>query len=49
MRAEKNGVNAILFHAARRSLGTMGVVTLLEVRLVQATEGVEVSYWPIRV
>lgn len=39
--------NADLFHAAAGSLGTMGVITLLEIKLVDATKFVELTYHPI--
>lgn len=42
--ATKGGKNADLFNAARCSLGTLGVVTLLKIRLTKAEDCVLVSY-----
>ena len=39
--------NPDLFHAAASSFGTLGVVTLLEVQLVEATTYVELTYHPV--
>ncbi|KAK2757327.1 hypothetical protein FQN54_004841 [Arachnomyces sp. PD_36] len=39
--------NVDLFHGAAGSLGTLGVITLLEIRLVDATDLVELTYHPI--
>ncbi|KAF2114995.1 24-dehydrocholesterol reductase-like protein precursor [Lophiotrema nucula] len=44
VRAEKGGDNADLFSMARCALGTLGVVTLLTVRLIEAKDFVEVTY-----
>ncbi|KAF2703935.1 FAD-binding domain-containing protein [Pleomassaria siparia CBS 279.74] len=44
VQAVKGGKNADLFDAARCSMGTLGVVTLLKVRLVDAKPFVEVTY-----
>lgn len=44
VRAVKGGENADLFDAARCSLGTLGVVTLLKVRLREAKDSVLVTY-----
>ncbi|KAF2870517.1 24-dehydrocholesterol reductase-like protein precursor [Massariosphaeria phaeospora] len=44
VRAEKGGLNADLFESARCSLGTLGVVTLLKVRLIEAKKYVELTY-----
>lgn len=39
--------NADLFHGAAGAMGSLGVVTLLEVRLIPATRYVRTSYYPI--
>lgn len=39
--------NVDLFHGAAGSLGTLGVITLLEIKLVDATKFVELTYHPI--
>lgn len=39
--------NADLFHAAAGSLGTFGVTTLVELKLQEAKEFVETTYWPV--
>lgn len=44
VRARKDGEDSELFNAARCSLGTMGVVTLLQVRLVKAPGAVLMTY-----
>lgn len=44
VKAVKDGENSELFNAARCSLGTMGVVTLLKVRLVKAPGAVQLTY-----
>jgi hypothetical protein len=44
VRAFNGGENAELFNAARCSLGTLGVVTLLKVRLTEAKDSVLLSY-----
>ena len=44
VRAEKHGKNSELFNAARCSLGTMGVVSLLKVQLTEAPGAVQLSY-----
>ena len=44
VKAVKGGENADLFDAARCSLGTLGVVTLLKVRLREAKDSVLVRY-----
>jgi delta24-sterol reductase len=44
VRAVKGAENAELFDAARCSLGTLGVVTLLKVRLTEAQDSVLLSY-----
>lgn len=44
VRAVKSGENSELFNAARCSLGTMGVVTLLKVGLHSAPGAVEMTY-----
>ncbi|MCJ1227991.1 hypothetical protein MMC12_004650 [Toensbergia leucococca] len=36
-----------LFYGAAGSLGTLGVVTLLEVRLIQSKQYVELTYYPV--
>ncbi|EME86567.1 uncharacterized protein MYCFIDRAFT_130471 [Pseudocercospora fijiensis CIRAD86] len=40
--------NADLFRGAAGAMGTLGVVTSVEVRLVQATKFVELTYHPVR-
>lgn len=42
--AKHNGVNSDLFDAARCTLGTMGVITLLEVRLTEVKDAVQLEY-----
>jgi delta24-sterol reductase len=44
VRATKRGKNSDLFNAARCSLGTLGVITLLKVRLTQAKDAVQLVY-----
>lgn len=44
VRAVKDGEHSELFNSARCSLGTMGVVTLLKVRLVKAPGAVHLTY-----
>ncbi|KAL1612892.1 hypothetical protein SLS60_001122 [Paraconiothyrium brasiliense] len=44
VRAVKGGLNADLFDAARCSLGTLGVVTLVKMRLREAKDSVLVTY-----
>ncbi|KAL8917188.1 MAG: hypothetical protein Q9208_008090 [Pyrenodesmia sp. 3 TL-2023] len=39
--------NADLFHGAAGAMGTLGVITLLEIRLIPATRYVRTSYYPI--
>lgn len=39
--------NADLFHGAAGSFGTLGVVTLLELRLVESASWVELKYYPV--
>ncbi|OAX79447.1 hypothetical protein ACJ72_06233, partial [Emergomyces africanus] len=39
--------NADLFHGVAGTMGTLGITTLLELRLVEAKTFVEVSYWPV--
>ena len=41
------GEKADLFHGAAGAVGTLGVVTLLELRLVQAKRYVETTFWPV--
>ncbi|OJD09445.1 hypothetical protein ACJ73_10309 [Blastomyces percursus] len=36
-----------LFHGAAGTMGTLGITTLLELRLIEARAFVEVSYWPV--
>lgn len=45
-RAVKKGENSDLFNGARCSLGTLGVVTLLKVQLMEAKGAVQLSYLP---
>ncbi|KAB8356481.1 hypothetical protein FH972_024064 [Carpinus fangiana] len=47
VRAWRRGKNQDLFHAARCGLGTLGIVTLLEVALVPAKEYVRCTYQPV--
>jgi delta24-sterol reductase len=42
--ANRTGTNTDLFNAARCSLGTFGVITLLKVRLTQAKDAVQLIY-----
>jgi delta24-sterol reductase len=44
VRAVQNGVNSDLFDGARCTLGTMGVVTLLKVRLTETRDAVQLIY-----
>jgi delta24-sterol reductase len=44
LRAEKDGQNADLFDGARCTLGTLGVITLLKVRLVRVQDAVQLIY-----
>ena len=39
--------NADLFHGAASAFGTLGIVTLLDVRLIRATANIEISYHPV--
>ncbi|PGH02018.1 hypothetical protein AJ79_07756 [Helicocarpus griseus UAMH5409] len=36
-----------LFHGLAGSMGSLGITTLLELRLVQASPFVQISYWPV--
>ncbi|KAF2034420.1 FAD-binding domain-containing protein [Setomelanomma holmii] len=44
VKATKGGHNSDLFDGARCTLGTLGVVTLLKVRLTQAADAIQLSY-----
>jgi delta24-sterol reductase len=44
LKAEKDGQNSDLFHGARCTLGTLGVITLLKIRLVKAQDAVQLIY-----
>ncbi|KAH3950302.1 hypothetical protein HBH98_025820 [Parastagonospora nodorum] len=44
VRATKNGGNSDLFDGARCTLGTMGVITLLKVRLTETKDAVQLTY-----
>lgn len=44
VRAKKDGQNSDLFDGARCTLGTLGVITLLKIRLVKAQDAVQLIY-----
>lgn len=44
IRAKKQGINSDLFDGARCTLGTLGVITLLKVRLTKAKDAVQLHY-----
>lgn len=47
VRARQGGENAELFHDLAGSYGTLGVVTLLDVKVVKARSYVELEYIPV--
>ncbi|OJD16816.1 hypothetical protein AJ78_03059 [Emergomyces pasteurianus Ep9510] len=44
---DRKDENADLFHGVAGTMGTLGITTLLELRLIEAKTFVEVSYWPV--
>ncbi|KAL5113820.1 hypothetical protein ACEQ8H_008282 [Pleosporales sp. CAS-2024a] len=45
VRATQNGANSDLFDGARCTLGTLGVITLLKVRLTETLDAVQLMYY----